>query len=35
VHGFLTAREFVVASAKMQKLPDPGRRPTARWNWSR
>jgi ABC-2 type transport system ATP-binding protein len=23
VHGFLTAREFVVASAKMQKLPDP------------
>jgi len=23
VHGFLTAREFVVACAKMQKLPDP------------
>ncbi|BCJ52228.1 ABC transporter ATP-binding protein [Actinoplanes sp. NBRC 14428] len=23
VHGFLTAREFVHASAKMQKLPDP------------
>ncbi|MFI5492698.1 ABC transporter ATP-binding protein [Actinoplanes sp. NPDC051859] len=23
VHGFLTAREFVLASAKMQKLPDP------------
>ena len=23
VHGFLTAREFVMASAKMQKLPDP------------
>jgi ABC-2 type transport system ATP-binding protein len=23
VHGFLTAREFVVASAKMHKLPDP------------
>ncbi|GID96753.1 ABC transporter ATP-binding protein [Amorphoplanes digitatis] len=23
VHGFLTAREFVRASAKMQKLPDP------------
>jgi ABC-2 type transport system ATP-binding protein len=23
VHGFLTAREFVQASAKMQKLPDP------------
>jgi ABC-2 type transport system ATP-binding protein len=23
VHGFLTAREFILASAKMQKLPDP------------
>jgi ABC-2 type transport system ATP-binding protein len=23
VHGFLTAREFVLASAKMQKLPEP------------
>jgi ABC-2 type transport system ATP-binding protein len=23
VHGFLTAREFIMASAKMQKLPDP------------
>jgi ABC-2 type transport system ATP-binding protein len=23
VHGFLTAREFVVASAKLQRLPDP------------
>ncbi len=23
VHGFLTAREFVLACAKMQKLPDP------------
>ena len=23
VHGFLTAKEFVVASAKMHKLPDP------------
>ncbi|MFI7546400.1 ABC transporter ATP-binding protein [Actinoplanes sp. NPDC049599] len=23
VHGFLTAREFIHASAKMQKLPDP------------
>jgi len=23
VHGFLTARQFVVACAKMQKLPDP------------
>ncbi|AGL14586.1 ABC transporter ATP-binding protein [Actinoplanes sp. N902-109] len=23
VHGFLTAREFITASAKMQKLPDP------------
>ncbi|MFI5935598.1 ABC transporter ATP-binding protein [Actinoplanes sp. NPDC051494] len=23
VHGFLTAREFVMASARMQKLPDP------------
>jgi ABC-2 type transport system ATP-binding protein len=23
VHGFLTAREFVLASARMQKLPDP------------
>jgi ABC-2 type transport system ATP-binding protein len=23
VHGFLTAREFVLASAKMHKLPDP------------
>ena len=23
VHGFLTAREFVIACAKMQKLPDP------------
>ena len=23
VHGFLTAREFIQASAKMQKLPDP------------
>ena len=23
VHGFLTAREFVVACARMQKLPDP------------
>jgi ABC-2 type transport system ATP-binding protein len=25
VHGFLTAREFVVACAKMQKLPDPAK----------
>jgi ABC-2 type transport system ATP-binding protein len=24
VHGFLTAREFVTASAKMHKLPNPG-----------
>jgi ABC-2 type transport system ATP-binding protein len=23
VHGFLTAREFIAASARMQKLPDP------------
>ncbi|MGA5301401.1 ABC transporter ATP-binding protein [Nucisporomicrobium flavum] len=23
VHGFLTAREFIMASARMQKLPDP------------
>jgi ABC-2 type transport system ATP-binding protein len=29
VHGFLTAREFVEASARMQKLPDP--RAAATW----
>ena len=36
VHGFLTAREFVLASAKMHKLPDPARRGRARAaSWSR
>src|SRR3712207_6888901 len=25
VHGFLTAREFVVASARLHRLPDPAR----------
>jgi len=29
VHGFLTAREFVVASARMHKLPDPRAAATA------
>ena len=32
VHGFLTARQFVTACAKMQKLPDPAAAATMSMN---
>ena len=35
VHGFLTGWEFVLASAKLHRLPDPERRPGGRSTWSR